>query len=134
MVYDYYKELTDNVEVAVEPEYLDGQMTNTSSSFFWAYHVKISNKNSYPIQLISRYWKILDEKGAKQEIEGEGVVGEKPIIEPDSFYQYTSGAHLNCPSGIMTGYYVMKKNDGKTFNVKIPAFSLDVPNLKRTTN
>jgi ApaG protein len=84
--------------------------------------------------LIAVYWKIIDEKGTKQEIEGEGVVGEKPIIEPNSFFQYTSGTHLSYPSGIMTGHYGIKKDDGAIFNVKIPAFSLDVPSLKRTTN
>lgn len=134
MSHSYYKEITENIEVAVEPEYLDSQLSSSGDSFFWAYHVRIKNKGVYPVQLVNRYWKIIDEKGTEQEIEGEGVVGEKPIIEPDSFFQYTSGAHLSNPSGIMTGYYGMKKINGEIFNVKIPAFSLDVPNLKRTTN
>lgn len=86
------------------------------------------------MKLINRYWKIIDEKGIIQEVNGEGVVGEKPVILPNNSFQYESGVHLRHPSGIMTGYYQMQKNNGEIFDVKIPTFSLDVPSIKPVIN
>lgn len=129
-----YVSNTNGVEVTVRPEYVDSQTSLLGDIFIWAYHVKIENKSSDTIQLVSRYWKIVDEKGGIQEISGEGAVGEKPILIPNANFQYTSGVHLRYHSGIMSGHYNMKKSSGEFFEVKIPAFSLDVPNLKDTIN
>ena len=84
--------------------------------------------------MINRYWKITDETGHTQEITGDGVVGEQPKIPTHTSYQYTSGVHLNQPSGIMSGVYQVQKDDGETLDVKIPAFSLDIPNSKGVIN
>lgn len=129
-----YKFITHDIEVTVRPEYVDSQIGLTGDVYVWAYHVKIENKSNDTIQLINRYWKIVDSKGGLQEVSGEGAVGEKPILIPNSSFSYTSGVHLRCHSGIMSGYYTMKKSDGELFQVKIPSFSLDVPNLKDTIN
>ena len=129
-----YKFITDDVEVAVRPEYIDSQARLAGDVYFWAYHVKIENRSNDTIQLISRYWKIIDGKGGLQEVNGEGAIGEKPILIPNADFSYTSGVHLRYHSGIMSGYYIMKKSNGELFKVKIPAFSLDVPNLKDTVN
>ncbi len=92
--------------------------------------MRIDNRSGETAKLVNRYWKIIDEKGVIQEVSGEGVVGEQPIILANNSYQYESGVHLRHPSGIMTGHYQMQKDSGELFNVKIPTFSLDVPSIK----
>lgn len=129
-----YKFITHNVEITVRPEYIDSQTGLAGDVYVWAYHVKIENRGDDTLQLMNRYWKIVDSKGGLQEVSGEGVVGEKPILIPNADFSYTSGVHLRYHSGIMSGYYTMKKSNGELFKVKIPAFSLDVPNLKDTVN
>jgi uncharacterized protein affecting Mg2+/Co2+ transport len=80
-----------------------------------------------PVQLKSRYWKITDSLGRTQEVRGEGVIGEQPIIPPGESYEYSSGTPLSTPSGIMVGSYYMETGDGRTLEIDIPAFSLDSP-------
>lgn len=125
---------TNNIEVSVCPEFIDSQVSVVGSLFVWVYHVKIENKSLEDLRLINRHWKIIDEKGVVQEIDGEGVVGEKPLIPINGTFQYSSGVHLRHPSGIMTGHYQMQKINGETFDVKIPAFSLDIPSIKVRIN
>lgn len=129
-----YSATTDNICVSVWPEFIDHKLNSADDLYVWAYHVIIENKSSTPIQLINRRWKIIDEKGNIQEVSGEGVIGKKPTINPNSSFQYTSGTHLNYPSGIMSGTYEMKKNDEEFFDVEIPSFSLDIPNIKSSLN
>jgi ApaG protein len=91
------------------------------------------------VKLVNRYWRIIDEKGIVQEVNGEGVIGEQPIIAANGSYQYSSGVHLRYPSGIMTGQYKMQKiglvePQDQSFDVKIPTFSLDVPGAKTVIN
>ncbi len=123
---------TNGVEVTAWPEFIDNQINGleTDNLFIWAYHIRILNKSNYSVQLLNRYWKIIDEKGIIQEVRGEGVIGEQPKILPNQDFQYSSGVHLRYPSGIMTGHYQMQKEDGELFEIKIPTFSLDVPNIK----
>lgn len=128
-----YTKLTNDINITVWPEFIDSKITMATDLYIWAYHVHIENKSSETIQLISRYWRIIDEKGNLQEVRGDGVIGKKPKITPNSSYQYTSGVHLNYPSGIMSGRYKMKKGD-EFFDVEIPTFSLDVPNVKNVIN
>ena len=130
-----YTSITDNIQITVWPEFIDSRSSIIGDLFIWAYHVRIDNKSLEPIRLSNRYWRIIDEKGIVQEVSGEGVVGEQPIIAPQGSYQYSSGVHLRYPSGIMTGKYQMKKgNSSEIFDVKIPTFSLDVPNVKSVIN
>ncbi len=125
---------TQNIEIKVRPEYVDSQYSLANNLYIWAYHVRIENKSDKIVQLVSRYWKIIDEKGNIQEVKGEGVIGERPILAPKAIFQYSSGVHLKYPSGIMYGHYEMEIEGGERFNVKIPAFSLDVPTMKGTLN
>lgn len=130
-----YSETTNDIEVSVWPEFVDKKSSVIGDLFIWAYHVRITNKSQVQAKLISRYWRIIDEHGNVQEVEGEGVVGEKPIININSSYQYSSGIHLKYPSGIMTGKYKIKNlvtND--FFDIKIPTFSLDIPNNTKILN
>jgi ApaG protein len=124
----------NNVEISVWSEFIDSQVSAIGSLFVWIYHIKITNKSLEPLRLINRHWKIIDEKGSIQEVDGEGVIGEKPLISPNNNFQYSSGVHLRHPSGIMTGYYQMQKDNGEVIQVKIPTFSLDIPSLKGRIN
>ena len=93
----------------------------------WAYRVRIENHGTEQVQLLNRYWRITDAKGVTQEVEGPGVVGEQPILQPGASFVYTSGCPLTTPSGIMQGRYEMQTDEGERFWINIPAFSLDSP-------
>lgn len=129
-----YTSTTDGIQITVRSEFIDSQFSTIGNLYVWLYHVRIDNRSPETIKLINRYWKIIDEKGTVQEVNGEGVVGEQPTILANNSFQYESGVHLRHPSGIMTGHYQMQKNNGEVFDVKIPAFSLDVPNVKSVIN
>jgi len=129
-----YSETTDGIEIAVEPHYLDDQSEPEAHRFLWAYTVVIANHSSHTVQLETRYWRITNEQGQVEEVEGPGVVGEHPLLGPGDSYQYTSGCPLNTPSGTMVGHYVMRRDDGTRFKAIIPAFSLDRPDTVRTLN
>lgn len=122
-----YEKITSDVLIKVEPSYLEEQSSPEDSHFVWAYRVTIENKSDKTIQLRSRYWRITDDQGHTQEVEGDGVVGEQPVLDPGQSYEYTSGAPLPTPSGFMSGNYLMEGMDGSKFKVDIPAFSLDSP-------
>lgn len=129
-----YRETTDGIEIIVEPHYLDDQSDPEGHRYLWAYTVVISNNSDQTVQLETRYWKITNALGQVEEVEGPGVVGEHPLLAPGDSYQYTSGCPLNTPSGTMVGHYVMRLDDGTRMKVRIPAFSLDIPDTVRTLN
>ena len=122
-----YSKTTEDIEITVQPVYLEDQSVPDERHYVWAYHVRIKNNRSDVIQLRSRYWKITDSLGFSQEVQGEGVVGEQPLINASETFEYSSGTPLNTPSGIMMGHYTMKNDAGIYINVEIPAFSLDSP-------
>ena len=125
--YMMYEKTTEKITVRVEPAYLEDQSEPDEGRFVWAYRVTIKNDGIKTVQLRSRYWRITDAQGFVQEIEGEGVVGDQPVLQPGQSYEYTSGAPLPTPSGFMVGTYRMEDSDGTLFTVAIPAFSLDSP-------
>jgi len=129
-----YHEMTRNIAVTVEPTYLDEESSPENSRFVWSYHVRISNEGAETVQLRDRYWRIMDARGRVQEVRGVGVVGEQPVLGPGASYTYTSGAPLSTPSGIMSGTYRMETADGESFEVVIPAFSLDSPHQAARLN
>jgi len=129
-----YRAVTRNIQVTVEPVYLDDESDPDENRYFWAYAVEIANLGGETVQLRTRYWRITDGNGRVQEVKGAGVVGEEPVIEPDETYEYTSGCPLTTPSGIMVGSYQMETAKGERFDVEIPAFSLDVPDTSRVIN
>lgn len=126
-----YKCITNQIGVSVKPFYLDQESEPDEGHFVWGYQVQIENYGSDTVQLERRHWVITDGNGQTHEVEGEGVVGEQPILEPGDAYEYTSGAPLSTPSGFMVGSYKMKAIDGSSFDVDIPAFSLDIPTDSR---
>ena len=122
---------TRSITVTVEPEFLDDQSFPEDHRFVWAYHVRIENQGTQTVQLKSRYWHITDELGHVQEVSGDGVIGEQPVLGPGESFEYSSGTPLGTASGIMQGHYVMETEGGETFSATIPAFSLDSPALGR---
>ena len=125
-----YTATTHNITVTVMTEYLPEQSQPESSRYVWAYHVRIRNDGNTKVQLVSRYWKIIDAQGGVQEVRGPGVVGLQPVIRPGEEFTYNSGTHLSTPGGMMMGNYSMEAKDGAAMQVDIPAFSLDIPNMK----
>jgi ApaG protein len=122
-----YSETTRSITVTVEPTYLEDQSSPAEDRFVWAYHVRIENKGDDTVQLRRRHWRITDGHGRTQEVRGPGVVGEQPVLAPGQSFEYTSGTPLNTPSGIMVGSYEMETRQGESFEIAIPAFSLDSP-------
>ncbi len=122
-----YNAATKGIEVTVKPFFLEDQSAPQDGHFVWAYWVRIENCGGETVQLRNRFWKITDGLGRMQEVRGEGVVGEQPVLKPGEAFEYTSGTPLATPSGIMVGTYEMETEDGDLFDVSIPAFSLDSP-------
>ncbi|AKO27426.1 MULTISPECIES: Co2+/Mg2+ efflux protein ApaG [Brucella] len=129
-----YSAVTRGIEVTVEPFYLEVQSEPEENRYVWVYRVTIVNNSSETVQLCSRYWQITDANGHVQEVRGSGVVGKQPVLDPGDSYQYSSGCPLTTSSGVMVGRYQMKGEDGAQFEIEIPAFSLDVPEQRRTLN
>ena len=129
-----YSKTTKGVTVTVTPYFLDDQSEPDEQHFVWAYQVTIDNQGNEKVQLKNRYWKIIDSNGSEQEVKGEGVVGEQPILNPGEKFEYTSGTPLSTPSGFMGGHYEMETKAGKKFEAIIPQFSLDSPFIKNNLN
>ena len=122
-----YNEVTQSIKISVDPFFLEEQSEPEDFHFVWAYRVTIENQGNETVQLMRRHWHITDAKGRIQEVRGEGVVGETPVLAPGETFEYTSGAPLSTPTGFMVGTYQMRNKDGSHFSVSIPAFSLDSP-------
>lgn len=121
-----YKAYSYNIEVSVRPFYADELSDILSNKNVFIYKVKITNNSEHTIQLISRRWHIIEQNGINNVIEGEGVVGKQPIIEPGKNFEYVSQAILYSSEGIMYGEYRCKNLvTQKEFDVTIPPFSLD---------
>lgn len=118
---------TDGVTVRVSVSYLSDQSEPARGRWFWAYHIRIENATAAPVQLLTRHWIITDGRGARHSVEGEGVVGDQPVIAPGGSYDYVSGCPLATPSGAMQGSYRMIGAGGDTFDVAIPRFALIAP-------
>lgn len=117
------------IKVSVETFYVEGQSDPDNDKYVFAYSITIKNHSLSSAQLLSRYWLITDANGKEVEVEGEGVVGEKPTIAPGESYNYTSGAVLDTPVGTMQGYYVMRSELGSQFQAPIDVFRLSCPNI-----
>ncbi len=122
-----YAATTRGVTVRVAPSYLADQSDPAGGRWVWAYHIRIENGSDETVQLLSRHWIITDGRGRIEEVEGPGVVGEQPVIEPGRSFDYVSGCPLPTPSGIMRGTYRMVDAGGRSFDIAVPPFSLDSP-------
>ncbi|WP_271273108.1 Co2+/Mg2+ efflux protein ApaG [Aliamphritea hakodatensis] len=118
----------ESIAINVETSYLPEQSDPDKKRFVFSYHITITNHASQPVQLLNRRWLIVDGDEQVQEVKGEGVVGEQPVIDPTESYSYTSGTVLATNVGSMQGHYEMKAEDGQTFNAEIAPFTLAQPN------
>lgn len=118
---------TNGITVRVSVSYLQEQSEPAKGRWFWAYHIRIENEGRKAVQLVSREWVISDGRGVTHEVRGEGVVGEQPVLEPGSSFDYVSGCPLTTPTGSMEGRYFMIAADGSSFPVEIPRFPLVAP-------
>ena len=123
-----YRAITRGIAVSVEPTYLEANSSPGNGQYFWAYRVTIENQGRETVQLRSRHWMITNARGELTEVKGSGVIGKQPFLKPGESYEYTSGAPLNTPSGMMGGSYEMESDRGERFDIEIPTFSLDCPN------
>jgi ApaG protein len=122
-------EVTEGVRVTVEANYLADQSEPEDSRYAFAYVVTIANEGGARVQLRRRHWIITDGDGAVREVEGPGVVGEQPILDPGDAHRYTSGAVLTTPVGTMEGSYEMHEAGGRVFRARIPRFALQMPGV-----
>ena len=120
--------ITKGVKVTVETEYMPAYSSPTQYHFVFTYRITIENVSDHTIKLISRHWDITDSTYPKRQVDGEGVVGKQPVLEPGEGHQYVSGCNLKSGMGSMSGYFTMERiMDGKAFNVDIPSFMMIVP-------
>jgi len=118
-----------NIRIHVATSYVDDQSEPESDRYVFAYTITISNSGSVAAQLISRHWIITDANGKVQEVNGDGVVGEQPYLNPGEQFRYSSGAVLETPVGAMQGIYRMEADGGIGFDAPIAPFTLAVPGL-----
>ena len=119
-----YVSTTRDVRVTVRPVYLDGQSDVMARRFVFGYFVRIENQGPVDVQLLRRHWFITNARGEIKEVEGEGVIGKTPIIEPSSAHEYNSYCVLETFTGRMEGYYLMERASGERFQAAIPSFDL----------
>ena len=122
-----YDAETNGVTVRVSVSYLPEQSEPGRGRWFWAYHIRIENEGAQAVQLLTRHWIITDGRGNRHSVEGEGVVGEKPMLAPGGSFDYVSGCPLATPTGAMQGSYRMVAADGSEFDAVIPRFALQAP-------
>ncbi|MBC6990409.1 MULTISPECIES: Co2+/Mg2+ efflux protein ApaG [Hymenobacter] len=119
---------TQGVTVTVTTNYLPDYSSPGQEHYVFAYKIDIRNNGEYTVKLLRRHWYIYDANGVTREVEGEGVVGQQPTLEPGDSHQYVSGCNLKSGLGKMRGTYQMERLvDGKEFTVDIPEFTLVVP-------
>ncbi|HSZ74033.1 MAG TPA: Co2+/Mg2+ efflux protein ApaG [Rhizomicrobium sp.] len=126
-----YERVTRGIRVAVQPAFLGEESEPDEGKYLWSYTVTIENRGGETVQLLSRYWRIVDSKGHVQEVRGPGVVGAQPVLAPGQSFEYTSGCPLPTASGTMVGRYHMKAASGEDFEAEIPAFLLENPHERR---
>ena len=119
-----YTATTENITVSAQPVYLDGQSDMMNKRFVFAYLIRITNNGAEPVQLMRRHWYITDKSGSTKEVEGEGVIGKQPLIEPGKSHEYNSFCILETFEGNMVGTYQMRRTDGSEFFIQIPRFVL----------
>lgn len=119
---------THGINISVMTTYHPEHSTASRHQFVFSYHIKITNKSKYAVQLLRRYWKIVDAAGRIKEVEGDGVIGQQPILQPNETHEYTSWCPMVTELGNMSGYYTMLRlSDAHSFDAEIPKFLLCTP-------
>jgi ApaG protein len=124
-------EVTSGVRITVSVRFEDNLSSALMESYVFSYHITVENQNDFPVKLLRRHWFIFDSVAIKREVEGPGVVGETPIIQPGEFYSYSSACDLRSARGTMSGFYTMQQpGERELLHVSIPKFTLEVPYCK----
>ena len=118
-----------SIVVSPRATYVPGQSDEAAERYVFSYTITIRNTGTVAAKLLSRHWIITDARNKAQEVRGEGVVGEQPLIQPGESYEYTSGTTLATPVGTMRGSYQMLAEDGTRFDATIPEFALSIPRV-----
>ena len=116
--------LTRSIRVAVSPAYLADQSDPPSRRFFFGYKIRITNEGEMGARLVSRRWIIVNAHGQREDVEGDGVVGQQPHLRPGQSFEYSSYCPLNTAWGTMEGTYQMERDDGEAFDAAISRFYL----------
>lgn len=120
--------ITEGIEIRVETFYQADYSKPVLNEYMFAYRITIENHNQFSVKLLKRQWKIFDSNGEQREVEGEGVIGEQPVIKPNEQFNYVSGCNLKTEMGKMEGIYEMQNlNNLQLFNVIIPEFEMIAP-------
>jgi ApaG protein len=119
--------LPTDFEIKSKVTFVEGESRPDGGIFFFAYKIKITNKSSTPVQLMSRHWIVTDSMGQVEEVRGAGVVGQQPRIMPGQSFEYDSACPISTTSGSMRGSYQMLSEDGNSFDIEIPEFYLIAP-------
>ncbi len=119
----------NNIKVDVETRYIEEQSNPEQNYFVFAYTITIQNQGRQTAQLLTRHWVITDSNHKVQEVRGDGVVGEQPVLKPGEHFVYTSGTMLETSVGTMKGSYQMASDDGSKFDATIEEFVLSTPRI-----
>lgn len=119
-----FVEISHDISVEVKPLYLEEESSPVAGKHVFAYFITIRNMGKVPVRLLKRHWDIRDSVGEQYEVNGDGVIGKQPTIEPNGDHSYNSFCVLKSYKGSMKGHYLMEKEDGKKIKVKIPEFLL----------
>ncbi|MGM0564020.1 MAG: Co2+/Mg2+ efflux protein ApaG [Pseudomonadota bacterium] len=119
--------MSEPIHIEVETDFIEDQSSADDERYVFAYTITIENQGLLPAKLLNRHWVIRDSNGRIEEVSGEGVIGEQPVIQPGECFSYTSGAILQTDVGTMRGSYEMMDEDGRPFKAPIPEFVLSVP-------
>jgi ApaG protein len=119
--------VTDGITVRVAVNFLPEQSRIEAGKWFWVYHIRIENDSDQAAQLLTRHWRITDGRGMINLVDGDGVVGEQPLLRPGQSHDYVSGCPLATPMGSMEGHYTFRRADGSLFEARIPFFPLAAP-------
>jgi ApaG protein len=119
-----YTAVTEGIRIIVRPMFMDGQSDALQRKFVFAYYIRIENHTPRKVQLLRRHWFIRHSSGRMEEVEGEGIVGKQPVIQPSGHHEYNSFCILETMEGSMEGTYLMQRETGELFRVTIPKFTL----------
>lgn len=119
--------ITHGIAVRVAVSFLPEQSQPDSGKWFWVYHIRIENHSHERVQLLTRHWRITDGSGQVSIVDGDGVVGERPVLGPGRSHDYVSGCPLDTPHGSMEGFYTFRTDEGEPLEVRIPFFPLAAP-------
>ena len=117
---------THDITVRVSVNFLPEQSQPSAGKWFWAYHIRLENHSDRRVRLMTRHWRITDGRGMVNHVDGDGVVGEHPILAPGGSHDYVSGCPLTTAHGSMEGFYTFESDDGP-LEVRIPFFPLAAP-------